>query len=103
MAALYGRVCGSSCCTFPSRSVPFLRGRNCSSSFCLSSIVHFFLRIAGFGCSFGLLGAGETVDVFEVLEFAGEQLNVEVHELVYKLLLLAEQSRPIFSLSAFLG
>lgn len=41
--------------------------------------------------------------MFEVLEFAGEQLNVEVHELVYQLLLLAEQCSPIFSLSAFLG
>ncbi len=40
--------------------------------------------------------------MFEVLEFAGEQLNVEVHKLVYQLLLLREQRRPIFPLRAFL-
>ena len=40
--------------------------------------------------------------MFEVLEFAGEQLNVEVHELVYQLLLLGEQRRPIFPLCALL-
>ncbi len=40
--------------------------------------------------------------MFEVFEFAGEQLNVEVHELVYQLLLLGEQRRPIFPFCALL-
>jgi len=72
------------------------------SSFCIGSRLHFLFGVARFLRGLGLLSAWESVDVFEVFEFAGEQLNVEVHELVDELLLLREQRRSVLALRALL-